>query len=158
RDPILLALVVVIFAAILIFVVYPLVMVFLASVQDRGQFTLANYALIGERRLYRNALWNSLSVGAVVGIIGVIIGYIAAFVLTRLDVPGKRLLHYLMIVPIISPPFVSAVSIVFLFGLNGLITRQVLGLQDFSIYGFHGVVWSQIFTFAPIAYLSLRGV
>ena len=158
RDPILLALVVVIFAAILIFVVYPLAMVFLASLQDRSQWTLANYALIDERRLYRNALWNSLSVGALVGFIGVIIGYIAAFVLTRLDVPGKRLLHYLMIVPIISPPFVSAVSIVFLFGNNGLITRQLLGLMDFSIYGFHGVVWSQIFTFAPIAYLSLRGV
>src|SRR5690606_20173761 len=124
----------------------------------RSQWTLANYALIGERRLYRNALWNSLSVGALVGFIGVIIGYIAAFVLTRLDVPGKRLLHYLMIVPIISPPFVSAVSIVFLFGNNGLITRQLLGLMDFSIYGFHGVVWSQVFTFAPIAYLSLRGV
>src|SRR5690606_41533683 len=60
--------------------------------------------------------------------------------------------------PIISPPFVSAVSILFLFGFNGLITKQMLGLQDFSIYGFHGVVWSQVFTFAPIAYLSLRGV
>lgn len=158
RDPILLALVAVIFAAILIFVVYPLMMVFIASFQERGEWTSANYALMSERRLYRNALWNSLSVGALVGLIGVVIGYLAAFVLTRLDVPGKRLLHYLMIVPIISPPFVSAVSILFLFGFNGLITRQLLGLQDFSIYGFHGVVWSQVFTFAPIAYLSLRGV
>lgn len=158
RDPILLALVAVIFAAILIFVVYPLMMVFIASFQERGEWTGANYALMSERRLYRNALWNSLSVGALVGLIGVVIGYLAAFVLTRLDVPGKRVLHYLMIVPIISPPFVSAVSILFLFGFNGLITRQLLGLQDFSIYGFHGVVWSQVFTFAPIAYLSLRGV
>lgn len=158
RDPILLALVAVIFAAILIFVVYPLMMVFIASFQERGEWTSANYALMSERRLYRNALWNSLSVGALVGLIGVVIGYLAAFVLTRLDVPGERVLHYLMIVPIISPPFVSAVSILFLFGFNGLITRQLLGLQDFSIYGFHGVVWSQVFTFAPIAYLSLRGV
>lgn len=158
RDPILLALVAVIFVSILIFVVYPLAMVLIASFQERGEWTTANYSLMAERRLYRNALWNSLSVGAVVGLVGVFIGYIAAFVLTRLNVPGKRMLHYLMIVPIISPPFVSAVSILFLFGFNGLITRQLLGLQDFSIYGFHGVVWSQIFTFAPIAYLSLRGV
>lgn len=158
RDPILLALVAVIFVSILIFVVYPLAMVLIASFQERGEWTTANYALMAERRLYRNALWNSLSVGALVGLIGVVIGYIAAFVLTRLNVPGKRALHYLMILPIISPPFVSAVSILFLFGFNGLITRQLLGLQDFSIYGFHGVVWSQIFTFAPIAYLSLRGV
>src|SRR5690606_10094900 len=83
---------------------------------------------------------------------------VAAFVLTRLDVPFKKLLHLITILPIISPPFVSAVSILFLFGFNGLITKQLMGLQDFSIYGFHGVVWSQVFTFAPIAYLSLRGV
>ncbi|WP_127072227.1 ABC transporter permease [Pelagibacterium lentulum] len=158
RDPILLALVFVIFVSIALFVVYPLVMVFLASFQVRGDWTLDNYGLMVERRLYRTALWNSLSVGAVVGILGVVIGYVAAFVLTRLDVPFRRTLHYLTILPIISPPFVSAVSILFLFGFNGLITRQMLGLQDFNIYGFHGVVWSQVFTFAPIAYLSLRGV
>lgn len=158
RDPILLALVVVIFVAIALFVVFPLLKVFIASLQDRQGWTLGNYALLGQRRLYRTALVNSLGVGTLVGLIGVTIGYIAAFVLTRLDVPGKKLLHYLTIVPIISPPFVSAISILFLFGFNGLITKQLFGLQDFSIYGFHGVVWSQAFTFAPIAYLSLRGV
>ncbi|HTM78330.1 MAG TPA: ABC transporter permease subunit, partial [Devosia sp.] len=158
RDPILLALVAVIFVCIALFVVFPLLKVFIASLQDREGWTLGNYALLGERRLYRTALVNSLGVGALVGLVGVIIGYIAAFVLTRLDVPGKRLLHYLTIVPIVSPPFVSAVSILFLFGFNGLITKQLFGLQDFSIYGFQGVVWSQVFTFAPIAYLSLRGV
>lgn len=158
RDPILLALVVIIFVSIGLFVVYPLMTVFITSFQIRGDYTLDNYAQFAQRRLYRNALVNSLSVGAVVGVIGVVIGYIAAFVLTRLNVPGKHLLHLITILPIVSPPFVGAVSILFLFGFNGLITRQVLQLQDFSIYGFHGVVFSQVFTFAPIAYLSLRGV
>jgi iron(III) transport system permease protein len=158
RDPLLLALVAVIFVAIALFVVYPLAMVFIASFSDGGSFTLSNYGLFLERRLYRNALANSLSVGALVGLLGVVIGYLCAFVLTRLDVPFKRTLHLLVLLPIISPPFVSAVSILFLFGFNGLITKQLLGLQDFNIYGFHGVVWSQVFTFAPIAYLSLRGV
>ena len=60
-----------------------------------------NYAILFQRKLYQNALINSLSVGALVGIIGVMIGYLAAFVLTRLDVPGKKLLHYLTILPII---------------------------------------------------------
>ncbi len=158
RDPVLLALIVVIFAAVAIFVVYPLVKVLIASFQVRGTWTLDTFAQLGERRLYRNAIANSLSVGALVGLLGVVIGYIAAFVLTRLDVPGRRILHYLTLLPIISPPFVSAISILFLFGFNGVITKQLLGLQDFSIYGFHGVVSSQVLTFAPIAYLSLRGV
>ena len=130
----------------------------LASFQVGGAWTFGGYLELAERRLYRNALINSLSVGVLVGVLSVLIGYLAAFVLTRLDVPGKTPLHYITILPIVSPPFVSAVSILFLFGFNGLVTRQILGLNDFSIYGFHGVVLSQVFTFAPIAYLSLRGV
>ncbi|MFO7546210.1 MAG: iron ABC transporter permease [Trueperaceae bacterium] len=158
RDPLLLFLVVLIMAALVVFVVVPLSRVLLASFQTPSGFGLDNYALMAERRLYRNALRNSLTVGAVVGLLGVTLGYIAAFVLTRTNVPFKRVFHTLMILPIISPPFAGAISILFLFGFNGLVTRQLLGLQYFSIYGFHGVVLSQVFTFAPIAYLSLRGV
>lgn len=36
-----------------------------------------------------------------------------------------------------------------LFGFNGFITKGILGLQDFNIYGFKGVFLSQVFTFAP---------
>ncbi len=158
RDPLLLFLVVLIMAALVVFVVVPLTRVLLASFQTPSGIGLDNYALMAERRLYRNALRNSLVVGGVVGLLGVTLGYVAAFVLTRTDVPFKRVFHTLMILPIISPPFAGAISILFLFGFNGLITRQLLGLQYFSIYGFHGVVLSQVFTFAPIAYLSLRGV
>jgi iron(III) transport system permease protein len=158
RDPVLFALLAAIALSVAVFVVYPLVEVLLASFKVDGQWSLAGYRELAVRRLYRNALMNSLGVAASVGVLGVAIGYLAAFVLTRLDVPGKRLLHYVTILPIVSPPFVSAVSILFLFGFNGLVTRQMLGLTDFSIYGFRGVVLSQVFTFAPIAYLSLRGV
>lgn len=159
RDPILLVLVVLIIASLLVFVVWPLARVLLKAFQaPDGSFSLANFELLGQRRLYRNALRNSLVVGGLVGLIGVVIGYIAAFVLTRTNVPFKRVLHTLVMLPIISPPFAGAISILFLFGFNGLITRRLLGLTDFSIYGMHGVVLSQVFTFAPIAYLNLRGV
>ncbi len=159
RDPLLLALIIIIFASLGLFVVYPLVKVFLTSFQTRaGVLTLENYQLFASRRLYQSALRNSLMVGALVAVISVVLGYILAFVTTRLRTPGRGLLHMVTMLPIISPPFVSAVSILFLFGFNGLITRRLLQLDDFSIYGFGGVVLSQVFTFTPIAYLSLRGV
>jgi iron(III) transport system permease protein len=158
RDPLLFALVTAIALALAVFVAWPLVKVLAASFQSDGAWSMAGYVEIAQRRLYRNALTNSLEVGLLVGVLGVALGYLAAFVLTRLDVPGRGMLHTITILPIVSPPFVSAVSILFLFGFNGLVTRQALGLEDFSIYGFHGVVASQVFTFAPIAYLSLRGV
>jgi iron(III) transport system permease protein len=158
RDPLLFALVVLILAAVAIFVVWPLLEVLLASLRLRGVWTTEHYELLATRRLYRNALVNSLSVAATVGVLGTVLGFVMAFVLTRTNVPLKRPLHLLMMLPIISPPFVGAVSILFLFGFNGLVTRQLLSLQDFNIYGRWGVVFSQIFTFAPLAYLSLRGV
>jgi iron(III) transport system permease protein len=158
RDPVLFALVLIIMAAIGTFVVYPLIKVLLASFQIRGDWTTANYELLATRRIYRAALVNSLTVASFVGVIGTALGFVIAFVLTRTNVPFKRALHLLTLLPIISPPFVGAISILFLFGFNGLVTRQLLQLEDFNIYGRWGVVFSQIFTFAPLAYLSLRGV
>lgn len=154
RDPVLFALVLIIMAAIGTFVVYPLINVLLASFQIRGDWSTANYELLATRRIYRAALVNSLTVASFVGVIGTALG----FVLTRTNVPFKRALHLLTLLPIISPPFVGAISILFLFGFNGLVTKQLLQLQDFNIYGRWGVIFSQIFTFAPLAYLSLRGV
>src|SRR5690554_2735343 len=100
RDPLLFGLVVLIMAALLVFVVYPLVLVLLQSFRTPDGFGLDNYALMAERRLYRNALRNSLVVGAVVGVCSVVIGYVAALVLTRTDVPLKRFFHNLTILPI----------------------------------------------------------
>ncbi|HEX7040751.1 MAG TPA: iron ABC transporter permease [Trueperaceae bacterium] len=158
RDPLLLGLVALIVAALLVFVLYPLVLVLRQSLATPDGLGLDNYRLLAERRLYRNALRNSVGVATLVGALSVVIGYVVAFTLSRTDVPLKRVLHNLTILPIVSPPFSGAISILFLFGFNGLVTRHLLGLRDFSIYGFWGVVASQVFTFAPIAYLSLRGV
>ena len=158
RDPLLLGLVVLIMAALLVFVLYPVVLVLRHSLVTPDGLGLDNYELLAQRRLYRNALRNSLGVATLVGALSVVLGYVVAFTLARTDVPLKRALHNLTILPIVSPPFSGAISILFLFGFNGLVTRHLLGLRDFSIYGFWGVVASQVFTFAPIAYLSLRGV
>ncbi len=158
RDPLLLVLVAVIMAALLVFVLYPVALVLRESLRTDGGLGLDNYQLLAQRRLYRNALRNSLGVATLVGTLSVVFGYLIAFTLARTGVPLKRALHNLTILPIVSPPFSGAISILFLFGFNGLVTRHLLGLQDFSIYGFWGVVASQVFTFTPIAYLNLRGV
>lgn len=159
RDPLLLVLIVLLFAALAIFVVVPLARVLAVSFEgEGGGWSAGNYALLVGRPLYVNALRDSVEVAAAVGVISVALGYLVAFVLLRTRVPLRRSLHMLTMLPIISPPFVTAVSIVLLFGFNGLVTRGILGLNGFNIYGFFGVALAQVFTFAPIAYLALRGV
>jgi iron(III) transport system permease protein len=45
-----------------------------------------------------------------------------------------------------------------LFGNNGLITWNLLRIQNFPIYGFRGLMFAQAITFFPVAYMTLRGV
>lgn len=160
RDPLLFVLVIVIALALFTFVLAPLFAVLVKSLQVRGTegLTLANYERFANTAYLRQALVNSLKVGLSTATVGVFIGYIAAFTLTRTNIPGKPIWHVILILPVISPPFVSAIAILMLFGFNGLFTKQLLGIQDFNIYGYRGVVLSQIFTFAPIGYMTLRGV
>src|SRR5205814_1221494 len=53
-------------------------------------------------------------------------------------------------------PFLVSLAFILLFGRNGVVTRG-LGL-DWSIYGFTGIVASQVFTFLPQAYILLANV
>ena len=159
RDPLLAILVGIVFLSLAIFVVYPLGAVLVKSFQDeQGTLSLENYGRFARFGYLWDALRNSVLVGVVTGMIGVCLGYAAAFTLARTNIPFKRLFHLLLILPIISPPFTSALSVLMLLGANGLITRKVLGLSDYNIYGFKGVMLSQVFTFAPVAYLTLKGV
>lgn len=159
RDPLLAFLVVLLFLSLALFVAYPLLSVLVKSLQtDEGTFTFGNYTRFLTFRYLRSSLWNSLTVGFATAAASVAVGYAAAFTITRTSIRWKKALHLVFILPIISPPFTSALSILMLFGANGLITRGLLGIRNYNIYGFKGVLLSQIFTFAPVAYLTLKGV
>ncbi|PIE55392.1 MAG: ABC transporter permease [Dethiosulfovibrio peptidovorans] len=159
RDPVMAFLILAVTCALALFVLYPLGMVFFKSFHDaQGSLSLEQYFRFGRFAYLRNALWNSLSVGALTGLIGTVVGFAAALSMVRINLRWKKILHLIFILPIIAPPFTSALSVLMLLGSNGLITRGLLGIRHYSIYGFQGVLISQVFTFAPVAYLTLRGV
>jgi len=157
-EPLLGVAVVAIFGVLLLFIVYPLVRVFTVSFVPDGTPTLRLYREFLGSWFIQQAFFNSVVVGVLTALGGTLIGFLFAFTLTRTDIPGKSFFTVAAILPVISPPFVSALSIILLFGNNGLITRQLLGFQEFAIYGMRGLLLSQIFTFFPVAYLTLRGV
>jgi len=107
-------------------------------------------------------VWNTvvLGVGAATG--GTIIGFIFAYALVRCTPPFSRAVHYITLLPSISPPFAIAIATILLFGRNGLVTRQWLGIRpgpgSNDVYGLDGLIFVQIITFFPVAYLILRGL
>ena len=143
-------------ALLLAFVVWPVIRVLSLSFVTSAGLGLAQYAVFFSTwRLFR-ILLNSLLVSAVSTVLTVGVALILAYAVTRTTVPGKRFLSLMSLLPLISPPFLVSLAFILLLGRNGVITRA-LGL-DWSIYGFHGIVLAQVFTFLPQAYILLANV
>jgi iron(III) transport system permease protein len=143
-------------ALLLVFVVWPVARVLALSLVGPRGIGLEHYAaFFSTWRLFR-ILLNSLLVAAVSTVITVAVALLLAYAVTRTTVPGKRFLSLMSVLPLISPPFLVSLAFILLFGRNGVVTRA-LGL-DWSIYGFHGIVIAQVFTFLPQAYILLANV
>src|SRR5256712_2030500 len=141
---------------LLAFVLWPVLRVLATSVAGPAGLTLANYAeFFSSWRLLR-ILVNSLVVSTVSTVITVAVALVLAYSVTRTDIPGKRFVSLMSLLPLISPPFLVSLAFILLFGRNGVVT-QALHL-DWSIYGFTGIVVSQVFTFLPQAYILLANV
>lgn len=112
--------------------------------------------------LARRVFLNTLTMGLLTATGGTLMGFIFAYTVVRCNVPGKKLVHILALVPTVSPPFAIALSAILLFGRNGLITRKLLGITFASgvndLYGLDGIVFVQVITFFSASYLMLRAM
>lgn len=110
----------------------------------------------------RQAFVDTMVMGLLTAFFGTLIGFIFAYATVRCNPPAKNLLHWLALLPTVSPPFALALSVILLFGRSGLITKKVLGINFVSgmndIYGLDGLVLVQTITFFSVAYLILRAM
>src|SRR5262245_57834805 len=74
-------------------VVLPLLSLFVASVTDEGRVSLGHFREALSRRLYVQALQNSLILGAWTAVLSVLIGLPLAWAVSRTDVPAKAFIH-----------------------------------------------------------------
>lgn len=158
RDPILLTTIIFLIVTLAIFIIFPLYSVLKVSFVENGGFSLSAYKQILRDLDFRETLVNTLVLGVTVGVLSTAIGFLFAYADAYIRSHFKKLFKVVSILPIISPPFVLALSAIMLFGQFGLITRQVFNITDANIYGFKGIVMVQTMTFFPVAYLLLIGL
>jgi iron(III) transport system permease protein len=159
RQPLLLATIVLVFLMLLIFVLLPIFNVFKMGTTDAdNRVTLSNFISILASSTERETFFNSMKLGLIVAVIATLLGYLFAFAITRTEMKWKRFFRAIATLPIISPPFILSLSIIFLFGRQGLITRGLLGIRNFDVYGIHSLIVVQSLSFFPVAYLTLSGI
>jgi iron(III) transport system permease protein len=147
-------------ALLALFVVYPLGMLLARVLTDHGVFTTAGLAAILTDRHQIRAFWNSLLLATLVGIGGTVFGFLFAFTAARARLPKGLItaIDISVLLPLVSPPFTTAIAMIFSFGPRGLITYDLLGLKGVTVYGLTSTLFSEILTYFPIAYLTLRPI
>jgi len=160
RDPLLLITLIILWGLLGLFILVPLIKLFARTFEEGGQFTLSNViGILGDPN-QRQALWNSLLLGSLVGLCGTALGFLFAYTAVRTNLPKAwtLFLDASIILPLISPPFTTAIAMIFSFGPRGLITYDLLGIKGFTVYGLHGTLFSETITYFPIAYLTLKAI
>jgi iron(III) transport system permease protein len=135
-------------------VLYPVLQVLLTALSSDGLTALENLV---SSPVNRQVVLNTVVLGLCVAALGVGLAFLFAFVQTRLDVPFKRVLHVIAIIPVVSPPFALATAVVVLFGRNGLISEGIFGVA-YDIYGLDGLTLALALSFFPVVYLTLLGM
>jgi len=144
---------------LLIFLVIPIGIVLLKSFQigtDKSGnllWGLENYTATLSQSHFWTVLTNSLSVAISVTIISVLLAFIFAYAIQRSKMPGKRYFSLLAMLPIFAPSLVQALGLIFLLGRNGIINRWFD--LEIEIYGFWGIVISDVIYAFPQAFLVL---
>ncbi len=139
------------------FIVYPFYTILTKSVFSNKVegLTLYNFIRFFTKPYYYLTLLRSLLVCFFTVLFATVIGVPIAYLMTRYNIAGKRILHILIIMSLMSPPFIGAYSWIILLGRNGLVARlfALIGLTAPTIYGRNGIIF--VFTLHLFPYIYL---
>jgi molybdate transport system permease protein len=132
------------------FIVLPLVA--MASKVEWGSF----FSLIGSDSS-QAALWLSLRTSSMATLLCVVLGVPMALVLARTSFHGQTVVRSLVLLPLVLPPVVGGIALLYTFGRKGLLgeTIDMLGLQ--IAFSTTAVVIAQTFVALPFMVVSLEG-
>lgn len=138
----------------ILFILMPLWAMLTKSVQNSdGEFVgLANFASYFSSSSLWVSVGNTFTLGLVVTAVVGILAFGYAYALTRSCMPLKGLFQILGTAPILAPSLLPAISLIFLFGNQG-IAKELLG--GHSVYGVIGISMGLIFWTFPHALVIL---
>lgn len=152
-----------------VFFIYPAGMVvkqaFEGTKPDGSHFfTLKFLISVFQNPIYREGLWNAFALGIMSTAVTLAIAFPLALVGHRYNFFGKPLLGVLVLVPMILPPFVGAVGVKQILGVNGAFNAMLIdwGLMSASLpYDwlangrFTGIVLMNALHLYPILYMNI---
>ena len=153
---------VLILAAFLIFVLYPLVLVLYKSAIDplSGALTLDYFTRFFTKQFYWQTMVNSLQVTVCATILAAALGLPVAYLMRSVEIRGSSFLNILIVISYLSPPFIGAYAWIQLLGRSGVITQfinELFGITFDGVYGFAGIMLVFTLQSFPLVYIYVSG-
>ncbi|MDI3380642.1 putative 2-aminoethylphosphonate ABC transporter permease subunit [Xenophilus aerolatus] len=102
-----------------------------------------------------HSLWNSVWVSALVTVIVIPLAFAFAYALTRSCMPARGIFRSITLLPLLAPSLLSAISLIYWFGNQGVAKDFWLALGFEGIYGAPGIVLAECFATFPHALMIL---
>lgn len=136
-------------------IVLPLYSMLVKSVQDRsGAFIgFDNFIAYLQNSSFFDSVFNSLFVAILATVLAVLLAFLYAYALIRTCMPGKFFFGAVAIIPLLSPSLLQAISLVYLFGNQGVIKGALFG---HSIYGPIGIIAGLSMWAFPMAMIIIK--
>ncbi len=144
------------FTLLAIFLLYPIATVLIKSFWGENGFTLEYYVEFFSYNFYYWSLFNTLILGTSVMVILLVVGFCFAYMTTRGPLWVRKPLKIIALLPLAAPPYIFAISLITLFGRNGLINN--LFNLNFNIYSWTGVIAAQCLAFLPLSFMMIENV
>ena len=144
------------------FFLYPISRILINSVYDfeSGTFSIAAFQKFFTKKYYTNTIWNSLKVTSLATLSTAFFGSTLAYLARTMKLKGKRVLDIVMLISVLSPPFIGAYSWIVLLGRAGVLTNVInslFGIKFDGIYGFSGILLVFTIKLSPLVYLYVSG-
>jgi iron(III) transport system permease protein len=106
-------------------IVYPLVLVLVEGFRGADGWTVDFVRQFLERGNEAQALWGSLWISLATVVLAGAIGIPLAFLFSRYDFPGRRIVGGLVALPAVLPPLVGVLAFLFLYGESGFVSLLI---------------------------------
>ncbi|MDJ0361373.1 ABC transporter permease [Rhodococcus sp. H29-C3] len=133
-----------------LFVVTPLLAILL-------KIDWPNFIALVSSESSRTALLLSLRTAATSTVVCIVIGIPMALVLARSEFPGQSILRALVLLPLVLPPVVGGIALLYTFGRLGLLGEQLEAWGIGIAFSTTAVVLAQAFVSLPFLVVSLEG-
>ncbi|MGD7652757.1 MAG: ABC transporter permease [Verrucomicrobiales bacterium] len=144
------------------FFIYPAGMVVKQAFEGPDGFTFEFILTVFQNPIYQQGLLNSLLIGTCATVVATCIAFPLALVGHRYDFIGKPVLGVLVLAPMILPPFVGAVGVKQMLGVNGALNALLTKLSiidapiDYLAEGrMAGIVLMIGLNLYPILYMNI---